>query len=73
MAASPILIAIVVGILSVLFLLWRKADVSLDPDEPPIALSRIPFIGHIIGLMRYQIEYFETLWSVPTITHTHAF
>ena len=63
--ASPVLIAIVVGILSILFFLWRKADASLDTDEPPIALSRVPFIGHIIGLIRYQVEYFEALWSVP--------
>ena len=58
------IIAIAVGILSGLFLLWRKADVSLDPDEPPIDLSIIPFIGHILGMMRYQIGYFEILRSV---------
>jgi hypothetical protein len=64
MALGPVLIAIVVGILSGLFLLWRKADVSLDPDEPPIALPKIPFIGHILGMIRYQIGYFEMLRSV---------
>lgn len=64
MALDPGIIAITVGILSVLFLLWRTADVSLDPDEPPIALSRIPFVGHILGLMRYQVGYFEILRSV---------
>ncbi|KAE9364047.1 cytochrome P450 [Stipitochalara longipes BDJ] len=61
MAINPIIIAIAVVVLPVLFFLWRKADVSLDPDEPPIALPKIPFIGHIVGLMRYQIEYFEML------------
>ena len=69
MAVSPIIMAVAVVVLSVLFLLWRKADVSLDPDEPPIALAKIPFIGHILGLMRYQIEYFEKLWSVTITTH----
>jgi hypothetical protein len=67
MALNPGIIAIAVGILSVLFFLWRKADASLDPDEPPIALSRIPFIGHILGLVRYQIGYFENLRSVAAI------
>ncbi|KAN0105006.1 cytochrome P450 [Hyaloscypha variabilis] len=61
MAVSPIIVAVAVVVLSILFLLWRKADVSLDPDEPPIALAKIPFIGHILGLMRYQVEYFEML------------
>ncbi len=64
MALIPVIIAIAVGILSGLFLLWRKADVSLDPDEPPITLSKIPFIGHILGMMRHQIGYFEILRSV---------
>jgi len=64
MALDPVIIAIAVGIISGLFLLWRKADVSLDPREPPIALSRIPFLGHILGMIWYQTEYFEILRSV---------
>ena len=64
MALNPGIIAIAVGILSVLFFLWRKADASLDPDEPPIALSGIPFIGHILGFVRHQTGYFEILRSV---------
>jgi len=64
MALDPGIIAIVIGILSGLFLLWRKSDVSLDPQEPPIALSKLPFIGHILGMMRYQLGYFEILRSI---------
>jgi hypothetical protein len=64
MTLNPVIVAIAVAILTALLLLWRKSDVSLDPDEPPIALPRIPFIGHILGLMWYQIEYFAMLWLV---------
>lgn len=60
-------IVIAVGILSGLFLLWRMADVSLDSREPPIVLSKLPFIGHILGMMRYQVGYFEILRSVTNI------
>ena len=66
MDRGPAIIAIVVGILSGLFLLWRKVDVSLDSREPPIALSRLPFFGHILGMIRYQLGYFETLRSVQS-------
>jgi hypothetical protein len=64
MALGPGIIAVVIGVLTGLFLLWRKSDVSLDPQEPPIALSKLPFIGHIYGMMRYQLGYFEMMRSI---------
>ncbi len=63
MAFDSALVAIAVGVLSGLLLFRHKADVSLDSQEPPIALSKIPFIGHILGIIRYQIGYFEMLRS----------
>ncbi len=32
-----------------------------DPREPPLVKSNIPFIGHIIGIFRHKMEYFELL------------
>lgn len=63
MALAPGIIAISIGILSGLFL-WRKADVTLGSREPPVALSKLPFIGHILGMIRHQVGYFEILRSV---------
>lgn len=33
----------------------------VDPREPPLIKPRIPFIGHIIGLMRHQANYHTKL------------
>ena len=30
-----------------------------DPREPPLVTSRIPFIGHILGLLRYGTRYYQ--------------
>lgn len=29
------------------------------PDEPPAVRSSIPYLGHIIGLLRHGIKYYE--------------
>ena len=35
-----------------------------DPREPPLVKPRIPLIGHLVGLIRYQNEYFTRLGYV---------
>lgn len=30
-----------------------------DPREPPVIHQKIPFVGHIIGLLQYGLRYFE--------------
>jgi hypothetical protein len=44
-----------------ILLCWRLWPSSLDPREPPIAPSKIPFIGHAIGMLRRQQRYLEAL------------
>lgn len=40
-----------------------------DPREPPVISSLIPYVGHIIGLLRYGQRYFEILrWPTPALT-----
>jgi hypothetical protein len=34
---------------------------GLDPKEPRLIFSNIPFIGHAIGILRHQQTYFEML------------
>lgn len=29
------------------------------PDEPPVLPPRIPYVGHIIGLLQHGTRYFE--------------
>jgi hypothetical protein len=59
----PALIAFVFALISLLTLwFWGVEDV--DPGEPPVVRSRIPFIGHMIGLLRHHNNYFTTLRCV---------
>ena len=32
-----------------------------DPREPPVIPQRIPYVGHIIGLIRYGHGYLERI------------
>lgn len=57
---SFIVIALVVG------KLWRlSSGFQLDPQEPPLVPSKIPYIGHLIGLMRQPHRYlFELQYAI---------
>lgn len=47
---------------AVLLLCWHKLSVKLDPAEPKLLKPTIPYIGHIIGMLRYSGGgYFEKL------------
>ncbi|CAK4034141.1 cytochrome P450 [Lecanosticta acicola] len=36
---------------------WSLYNIQLDPMEPPLVQPRVPFFGHIMGLMWYNHEY----------------
>jgi hypothetical protein len=70
MAASSILLAYIaqnnsVLALAVLFvgylLLYRWQLVKAHPDEPPIIPSRIPFVGHLLGMALQGGRYVKNL------------
>ncbi|KAL8662900.1 MAG: hypothetical protein Q9202_004322 [Teloschistes flavicans] len=42
-----------------------------DPNEPPVVHSKLPFFGHIVGLLRHGLRYFELLstkYPIPIFT-----
>jgi hypothetical protein len=48
--------------LAAIFLLgWQKLQVKNVPQEPPLLKPKIPIIGHLIGLLRYRMEYYHQL------------
>lgn len=51
----------VVTVLIIGFLVNHLSSPKFDPREPPLVKPRIPIIGHLIGLIRYQNEYFNRL------------
>jgi hypothetical protein len=53
----------VLGVLS-LFALWLLGFEDVESREPPVVRSRIPLIGHMISLLRYQTHYFDMIRCV---------
>ncbi|KAB5518657.1 cytochrome P450 [Coniochaeta sp. 2T2.1] len=53
-----------IGVITViLFLsfLYKFSSPRMDPREPPILKPRIPLVGHIVGLARHGVDYFDSL------------
>lgn len=45
----------------ILYLIQKITVISHSSEEPPLLKPRIPFIGHIIGLMKHEAAYFSIL------------
>ena len=37
----------------------RYLSFDLDPREPPVIKPRIPYIGHVLGIIMHGTKYFE--------------
>lgn len=48
-------------LLSIVSLLYRQLLSTRDPREPPIVASRVPVVGHLLGLIKHDAEYFGIL------------
>ncbi|KAL3418911.1 prostacyclin synthase [Phlyctema vagabunda] len=60
MSVSQLALGVVVGVF-VLALLWERLGARQDAREPPVVYSRIPFCGHLIGMLRHQMHYLDRL------------
>ena len=52
------------GVMSAVFLavvFGRLLSVHLDPQEPPALKPSIPFIGHLIGMLRFRSNFLSVL------------
>lgn len=47
--------------IAVALLLWSFSRSGIDPREPPEVPGKIPFIGHIIGMLTYHVDYYTLL------------
>ncbi|PBP20032.1 prostacyclin synthase [Diplocarpon rosae] len=61
--SASVITAGLVAILSLAVVLWCCGDASagLDPQEPRPAHSRVPYVGHMINLLRHHNAYFSML------------
>lgn len=57
-SAQSVTIAVAVVLLS---LLYRFSSPQMDPREPPAVKPVIPLVGHIVGLVRHGVDFFEVL------------
>ncbi|OAP63583.1 hypothetical protein AYL99_02810 [Fonsecaea erecta] len=54
----------------------RGLSIDHSPGEPPIIKPKIPYIGHILGIIRYGTKYFEIvnrntrypIYTLPTLS-----
>lgn len=57
---APVLLYLAISVV-VLHLLGKIITPKVDQHEPPILKPRLPLIGHILGLMKYEANYFSVL------------
>lgn len=60
-----VVLLLVIVYISLVYLFSPK----YDPKEPPVVSSLIPYVGHILGLLRYGQRYFEILRFFDTFLH----
>lgn len=58
----PLAAAAVAAVILAIFINTLATPKRADPREPPLLTPTIPFIGHIIGLIRYQADYHRILY-----------
>lgn len=51
----------IIATLSLLVVFMRLSVPNLDPREPPLLKSRVPFIGHTVGLLAHSADYFSKI------------
>ncbi|KAF9632505.1 putative cytochrome p450 protein [Lasiodiplodia theobromae] len=57
-ASAPVILAV---LLVVTVALQRLLRVDHDPREPPLVPTKIPLLGHVIGLYRFGKQYYQKL------------
>ncbi|KAE9379575.1 cytochrome P450 [Stipitochalara longipes BDJ] len=64
---SNIYVLLISGLALGTLVLWQLQSRRIrDPREPPMLPAKIPYIGHILGLIIHQAEYFQQLASRTT-------
>lgn len=55
-----IALMLLVACLGTVFLLKMSAS-KQDPREPPLVPASVPYVGHVIGMMRSKFNYYVQL------------
>lgn len=58
-----VIIMLVIFFSTVAFLMLKiRSHNKLDPREPPVIPSTIPYAGHVWGMLGHGASYFKFLW-----------
>lgn len=70
---SPSMLLALLVIPCMIFMLDRIIVTKPSAKEPPYISPKIPLIGHAIGLLRYNFEYYVNLRCItlPELTIVH--
>jgi hypothetical protein len=52
--------SILLSATALLLIIWQYLF-KLDPREPPLLNPQIPMVGHVIGIIRHNISYFDKI------------
>ncbi|OCT48058.1 putative cytochrome P450 [Cladophialophora carrionii] len=71
-----VLSLLVAAVTVVAVIIHRFLAIDYDPREPPIIKPGIPYIGHILGIIRHGAKYFDTvnrktqypIYTLPTLS-----
>ena len=55
------IVAVILAVTLVAIALQRFSVVTRDSSEPPVVRPLIPFIGHLLGIIRHQSNYHKIL------------
>lgn len=55
---NPTLFLVVAFIFAISFAVSRINEARHDVREPPNLPSNVPFIGHVIGMLRMKVRYY---------------
>jgi cytochrome c oxidase assembly factor CtaG len=58
---QPALLLLVAMIVGTCFVFTHFLSIKHDAQEPPLAPSTIPYIGHAVGLIRSKFNYYVQL------------
>ena len=68
---NPYVLLIGAVLATAIFVRWYTTNSDTDIREPPVLHPKFPIIGHLLGFMKLQADYFQNLWYVPRCPHTY--
>lgn len=57
----PVLVAVLVAVSIMLALIALSRIDELDEREPPLLKPTIPYCGHLLGMLKWQVGYMQML------------